>query len=100
MNVRFQTLAAKIAFLLAICLSPLSNVSSQESVKPGVDAPSVRLDPASYLSWRDHILPDPSELKWQEIPWLTSFHAGLLKASEMEQPLLLWTMNGHPLGCT
>ena len=54
----------------------------------------------TYFAWRDHILPAETDLGWQRIPWLTTFQAGILDANERDLPLLLWTMNGHPLGCT
>ena len=50
--------------------------------------------------WRERILPAESELAWMKIPWRPSFHEGLLEARSQGRPLLLWVMNGHPLGCT
>jgi hypothetical protein len=60
----------------------------------------LKLNEQTLQSWRDHILPADSELDFQKIPWLTSFKDGILTADQKERPLLLWTMNGHPLGCT
>jgi hypothetical protein len=54
----------------------------------------------SLEEWRALIEPRPAELAYAGIPWLPSFHDGLLEAQREERPLLLWTMNGHPLGCT
>jgi hypothetical protein len=54
----------------------------------------------NYAVWRKHILPDTGELAWQQIPWATTFKDGILAADVAGKPLLLWTMNGHPLGCT
>lgn len=51
-------------------------------------------------AWRAHILPAPAELRWEEIPWRSSFARGLLDADAQAKPLLFWAMNGHPLGCT
>ena len=50
--------------------------------------------------WRERISPAASELAWMKIPWQPSFHEGLLEARSQGRPLLLWVMNGHPLGCT
>ncbi len=63
-------------------------------------AADIDLDEENYKSWRDHILPETSELAWEKIPWLTTFKDGIDAASKAGKPLLLWTMNGHPLGCT
>ena len=58
------------------------------------------LTSANFERWRDHILPCDGELGWQKIPWLTTFADGIQAANDADKPLLLWTMNGHPLGCT
>lgn len=50
--------------------------------------------------WRALIATTAAETAWERIPWLASFHAGVRSAAEQEKPLLLWVMNGHPLGCT
>lgn len=70
----------------------------QEVVKQTHGA--VELNKVNYMEWRDHIVPQEAELKWQQIPWLTTFKDGILAANKAEKPLLFWTMNGHPLGCT
>ena len=61
---------------------------------------SFELKPESLAAWRDHILPATAELDFQKIPWLTTFKDGIIEADRQNRPLLLWTMNGHPLGCT
>lgn len=63
-------------------------------------AADIALNAETYTIWRDHILPEPSEMAWEQIPWLTTFKDGILAADAADKPLLLWTMNGHPLGCT
>jgi hypothetical protein len=68
------------------------------------DAPTakakVELNDQNYADWRKHILPDTGELAWQQIPWETTFKDGIVASDVAGKPLLLWTMNGHPLGCT
>ena len=66
---------------------------------PVVEA-DIELNQDNYQVWRDHILPDMSEMAWDQIPWLPTFKDGVLAANAAAKPLLLWTMNGHPLGCT
>ena len=46
------------------------------------------------------IVPRPEELAWQEIPWRPAFWGAVLEADAGAKPILLWAMNGHPLGCT
>ena len=84
-------------------VAPLSaqQPSPEESSRgaPAVEA-DIDLNDMNYETWRDHILPDLSEMAWNKIPWLSTFHDGILAADAAAKPLLLWTMNGHPLGCT
>ena len=58
------------------------------------------LTDTNFAKWRDRIKAKESELRWQDLPWLTSFHEGLHQAAAKDKPLVLWVMNGHPLGCT
>ena len=50
--------------------------------------------------WRDFIKPTKEEMAWSEIPWETTFYDGLIESNKEQKPVLLWVMNGHPLGCT
>ena len=60
----------------------------------------IDLNPDNYASWRDHILPAKDELAFFEIAWEMTFKDGILRGNESDKPILLWAMNGHPLGCT
>lgn len=55
------------------------------------------LTDATYAKWRDHVLPKTWELAYQKIPWRPSFWEAVIEAQEKDKPILLWTMNGHPL---
>ena len=46
------------------------------------------------------ICPEESETKWLAIPWRVSFWQGVQDSQIDGKPILLWAMNGHPLGCT
>jgi hypothetical protein len=67
-----------------------------------VAAPALgqELNEETFEGWRDAILPDASELVWSEIPWRPTYWEALQEAQQLEKPVLLWAMNGHPLGCT
>ena len=58
------------------------------------------LGPKNWRSFEKKIAPAAEELAWQKIAWKSSFYAALEQAQASDQPLLLWAMNGHPLGCT
>ncbi|MFK7769503.1 MAG: hypothetical protein AB8B55_19980 [Mariniblastus sp.] len=68
-------------------------------VPKDLDQP-IELNEENVESWRVHIHPDESEMAWKKIPWLPTLREGILKATEQQRPVLLWVMNGHPLGCT
>ena len=46
------------------------------------------------------IAPSRDAERWMEIPWETNLSAARKKAQEQGKPLLMWVMDGHPLGCT
>ncbi len=46
------------------------------------------------------IKPSAGEDKWANIPWQTSLWEARKIAAREGKPILLWEMDGHPLGCT
>jgi hypothetical protein len=59
------------------------------------------LDEATFAGWRDHIQPrEADEVAFREIAWEPSLWSGVVQAQKLGKPILLWAMNGHPLGCT
>ena len=49
---------------------------------------------------RAHVLPRTEELAWKALGWRASLWDGVVEAQAARKPILLWAMNGHPLGCT
>ena len=45
------------------------------------------------------VLPTADEERWLEIPWLTNIADARADAERQGKPVLLWVMNGNPLGC-
>ena len=85
-------------WLLAGCAAALvpGAARAQDALPPFEPA----LEDESYEHWRDAILPSEAELACETIAWLPSFGEGVAAAARKGRPLLLWVMNGHPLGCT
>lgn len=54
----------------------------------------------SFEEYKAKIGPQDFDKAWQQIDWITSYRTGLEAASLAQKPILLWVMNGHPLGCT
>jgi hypothetical protein len=52
----------------------------------------------SFEKVRGFIVPDDKELAWRKVGWRATFLDGVVEAQKADKPVLLWTMNGHPLG--
>ena len=61
---------------------------------------SFSLTTKNFDMWKNYITPPQNELAWTRIPWLSTFSEGMIQANTLQKPVLLWVMNGHPLGCT
>jgi hypothetical protein len=58
------------------------------------------LTPRQFDKLHALIKPAPGEDKWATIPWQTSLWEARRRAAAEGKPILLWEMDGHPLGCT
>jgi hypothetical protein len=76
------------ASVIAACLLALGAA--------GADTPSAgQLDELLAL-----IKPGRGEDAWDRVPWLASLWEARQRAAARGKPILLWEMDGHPLGCT
>ncbi len=57
------------------------------------------LAPEQFARLQTLIKPGERDQKWQQIPWTASLWQAREKAAEQGKPILLWEMDGHPLGC-
>jgi len=81
----------RISLLLLASLLPLTSVLAGDDPQIGG---------RTLGDWLKRLAPSPAESVWEQIPWLSSYHKGLKAAGDQSRPVLLWLMNGHPLGCT
>jgi hypothetical protein len=58
------------------------------------------VQPEQFAKVHGLIKPKPGDEKWQQIPWLSSLWEARKQAAAAGKPILLWEMDGHPLGCT
>lgn len=68
-----------------------------------VQEPEAAQEPLSwktYTAVQEHVLPAADELGWLEVNWRPVLWDAVAEAREADKPLLIWAMNGHPLGCT
>ena len=45
------------------------------------------------------IKPRAEETKWEEIPWRVDLWQARRDAAKAGKPLVLWEMDGNPMGC-
>lgn len=64
------------------------------------DAAAVEPFKQSLADLHAIIKPQADEEAWAKIPWMTSLWEARKKAAAAGKPILLWEMDGHPLGCT
>ena len=62
-----------------------------------IAAPPLTADEAARL--RAAIRPAEGEDPFATIPWETSLWEARKKAAAAGKPVILWEMDGHPLGC-
>jgi len=79
----------------------LSAIAGAHAQSPDAQAPdSLVPGPDNLDPWLAFIRPTADERRYEEIGWRNSFWPAVQEAKELGRPILLWTMNGHPLGCT
>ena len=82
----------KIAIVLLMGSIGLSADEDQSLKKPKLSAENAKV--------RDLVLPNQSEASYRKIPWRTSVLQGIVDAQKNDKPVMIYLMNGHPLGCT
>lgn len=80
------------AFSLAMLLLGLAPLFSRSADGPGPT-------PNQFDKLRALIKPQTGEDKWAEIPWMASLWEARQHAATLGKPILLWEMDGNPLGC-
>ena len=70
------------------------------SVVFGQPGTSFLPDAKNYDAWLKFIRPSKDELSFERVGWRSQFWPAVVEARSLGRPILLWTMNGHPLGCT
>ena len=77
-----------LSIALFVCLTAAKKISAFESL--GID-----LDRLESLC-----RPTTSDESWRSIAWMTDLWQARVLAARQGKPILLWEMDGHPLGCT
>jgi hypothetical protein len=75
-------------------------LESSLALASALAAADPELTEKSYAATRDLVLPSEDEVAFREIPWRAALWDAVVEARDTDRPILLWAMNGHPLGCT
>jgi hypothetical protein len=65
---------------------------------PAAPPPAAMTD-AEFTKLLAAVRPCAGEDEFDKIPWLISIWDAREKAAKAGKPILLWEMDGHPLGC-
>lgn len=69
------------------------------SCQPHRVAVAEPIDDKEFAALLAAIRPNANEDEFDKIPWLTSIWEARAVAAKENKPILLWEMDGHPLGC-
>jgi hypothetical protein len=58
------------------------------------------LPPEAFHALHAAVAPHGQGERWTQIPWQSDLQAARQEAAAEGKPLLMWVMDGHPLGCT
>jgi hypothetical protein len=90
----------RIAVAVTALLATAAAHAEEDAVPaaPKTSEPALRAE--TFEAIRDAVLPSEAEEAWRAIGWRATFWDAVVEAHEAKKPVLLWAMNGHPLGCT
>ena len=87
------------AFIAGALLSGPTVLTPRGSARGADAAAPVQVSPQRFKELHSLIKPAASEEKWAQIPWMASLWEARQRAATEGKPILLWEMDGHPLGC-
>jgi hypothetical protein len=102
LNVVLGTALALSTYSL-VALAAASAKTSDNPHLGGQPVPTfqtARISPAQFKALHRAVGPSGEAERWTEIPWETDLAAARAKSTQTGKPLLMWIMDGHPLGCT
>jgi hypothetical protein len=89
---RFVFTVATATWLLSLCAFGAESNITAESLTAS--------DATKFRQLHALIKPKATEENWVKIPWMTGLWEARERAAAQGKPILLWEMDGHPLGCT
>ncbi len=96
MNRRIFAIVGSVGVVALVVMAWQRNPFAVWAVEPA-GVPAIR--DADYATLKSLVPPKPEEELFTTLPWETSLWAGRTKAAASGKPILIWSMDGHPLGC-
>lgn len=78
-----------------LCSSVLCGLAAAQDPSSDLTPTRTNLD-----ALHARIVPQDQDQDFLAIPWRAALWPALEEARGLDRPVLLWAMNGHPLGCT
>ena len=98
-----MSLSTSVLALALVGLAAAPGPKPGSRLFKGVPLPSLdagQVDESRISALRAALRPSGDSERWTEIPWETRLSAARARAAREHKPLLMWVMDGHPLGCT
>lgn len=102
-EIRFNSDNSNHGGLDCFCFTTDDDWKPTKTVKPGEDAPfweAPTITDENIDQWLDFLRPTSDEEAWRKVRWHHSLSEAAAEARELQRPILLWAMNGHPCGET
>ncbi len=91
----------RVFTVLFLMLGLVTGTVMVHGEEPDPDDPRpLELTEQTVHRYRNHIRPSEKERRYLKIGWRPTFWQAVEEAQEKKKPILLWAMNGHPLGHT
>lgn len=87
-------------FIFASIVTLLPLLAGVDSLAEDVGPVPTPALSAAQAKLRALVVPNDREASYRAISWRTSVLQGIVEAQRQDQPVMIYLMNGHPLGCT
>lgn len=102
--IKFTSEKSNHGALDCVCFTQDLNYWPEKKFKPGQERPKYTVPVVgedNFEQWMTFIEPTERELRWRSgMRWHTSLATAAAEAKQLNRPILLWAMNGHPSGET
>ena len=86
-----------------LCFTSDQRYRPEKTRRPGEEKPFwpvPEITESNFDEWMQFVEPGSDELGWRKMRWHRSLSEAAREARELNRPILLWAMNGHPCGET